>query len=190
MQPVSEAVHDISALTPDLLSLAEFVATYYQQPLGLVIAQMVPPLAAPRGAAGPRSSAAPQNRTPGSPMPPYCNGIGARPDRTKRPLMGVAAAELSDYVVLTSDNPRSEDPLGIMNDVMVGLGRFDTPHISEPNRATAISKALEMAQPGDAVLLAGKGHEAYQILKDRTIDFDDRAAARAALQSMGYAKPS
>ena len=117
-------------------------------------------------------------------------GCGGDRDRTKRPLMGAVAAELSDYVVLTSDNPRSEDPLGIMNDVMVGLGRYDTPHISEPNRAIAIGKALVMAQRGDAVLFAGKGHEAYQILKDRTLDFDDRAAARAALQSMGYTKQS
>jgi UDP-N-acetylmuramoyl-L-alanyl-D-glutamate--2,6-diaminopimelate ligase len=115
-------------------------------------------------------------------------GCGGDRDRTKRPLMGMAAAELSDFVVLTSDNPRSEDPLGIMNDVMVGLGRFDTPHVAEPDRARAIRRALEEAKPGDVVLLAGKGHETYQILKDRTIDFDDRETAREILRSFGYEK--
>jgi UDP-N-acetylmuramoyl-L-alanyl-D-glutamate--2,6-diaminopimelate ligase len=100
-------------------------------------------------------------------------------------MMGAAAAELSDYVVLTSDNPRSEDPLAIMNDVMVGLGRYDTPHVSEPDRKAAIQRAMQLARSGDAVLLAGKGHETYQILKDRTIDFDDRAIAREVLESMG-----
>ncbi len=115
-------------------------------------------------------------------------GCGGDRDRTKRPLMGMAAAELSDFVVLTSDNPRSEDPLGIMTDVMVGLGRFDTPHVAEPDRARAIRRALEDAKPGDVVLLAGKGHETYQILKDRTIDFDDRETAREILRSFGYEK--
>jgi len=115
-------------------------------------------------------------------------GCGGDRDRTKRPLMGMAAAELSDLVVLTSDNPRSEDPLGIMNDVMVGLGRFDTPHVAEPDRAKAIAYALGQAKAGDVVLLAGKGHETYQILQDRTIDFDDRETARQALGSLGYEK--
>ena len=116
-------------------------------------------------------------------------GCGGDRDRTKRPLMGMAAAELSDFVVLTSDNPRSEDPLDIMNDAMVGLRRFDTPHVAEPDRAKAIRRALEEAKPGDVVLLAGKGHETYQILKDRTIDFDDRETAREILRSFGYEKP-
>ena len=113
-------------------------------------------------------------------------GCGGDRDRTKRPLMGMAAAELSDFVVLTSDNPRSEDPLSIMNDVMVGLRRFDTPHVAEPGRAKAIQLAIQQAQPGDVVLLAGKGHETYQILKDRTIHFDDRETAREVLRSFGY----
>jgi UDP-N-acetylmuramoyl-L-alanyl-D-glutamate--2,6-diaminopimelate ligase len=113
-------------------------------------------------------------------------GCGGDRDRTKRPLMGMAAAELSDFVVLTSDNPRSEDPLAIMNDAMVGLGRFDTPHLAEPDRGRAIRAAIEQAQPGDVVLLAGKGHETYQILKDETIHFDDRETARAVLRSLGY----
>jgi UDP-N-acetylmuramoyl-L-alanyl-D-glutamate--2,6-diaminopimelate ligase len=115
-------------------------------------------------------------------------GCGGDRDRTKRPLMGMAAAEASDFVVLTSDNPRSEDPLDIMNDVMVGLGRFDTPLVAEPDRAKAIARALGEAKAGDVVLLAGKGHETYQILKDRTIDFDDRETARQVLQSLGFKK--
>ena len=113
-------------------------------------------------------------------------GCGGDRDRTKRPLMGMAAAELSDFVVLTSDNPRSEDPLAIINDALVGLGRFDTPYVAEPDRAKAIQIAMERAQPGDVVLLAGKGHETYQILKDRTIHFDDRETAREILRSFGY----
>ena len=113
-------------------------------------------------------------------------GCGGDRDRTKRPLMGMAAAELSDFVVLTSDNPRSEDPLGIMNDAMVGLGKFDTPHIAEPDRAKGIRAALGQARPGDVVLLAGKGHETYQILKNETIHFDDRETARGVLNSLGY----
>jgi UDP-N-acetylmuramoyl-L-alanyl-D-glutamate--2,6-diaminopimelate ligase len=113
-------------------------------------------------------------------------GCGGDRDRSKRPLMGMAAAELSDFVVLTSDNPRSEDPLDIMNDALVGLRRFDTPHVAEPDRAKAIRRALEEAQAGDVVLLAGKGHETYQILKDGKIDFDDRETARRILGSLGY----
>lgn len=113
-------------------------------------------------------------------------GCGGDRDRSKRPRMGMAAAELSDAVVLTNDNPRSEEPLAILNDVLVGLRRFDTPHEMQPDRALAIAAALEMARAGDIVILAGKGHETYQILKDRTIDFDDRVVARTALAKLGY----
>ena len=75
-------------------------------------------------------------------------GCGGDRDRTKRPLMGMAAAELSDFVVLTSDNPRSEDPLDIMNDALVGLRRFDTPHVAEPDRAKAIRLAIRGSSRG------------------------------------------
>jgi UDP-N-acetylmuramoyl-L-alanyl-D-glutamate--2,6-diaminopimelate ligase len=115
-------------------------------------------------------------------------GCGGDRDRSKRPLMGMAAAELSDFVVLTSDNPRSEDPLAIMNDAMVGLSRFDTPHTAEPDRERAIRKAIERAGPGDVVILAGKGHETYQILRDGPIPFDDREVARRVLRSFGYGR--
>lgn len=113
-------------------------------------------------------------------------GCGGDRDRTKRPMMGMAAAQSSDLVVLTSDNPRSEDPLSVMNDALVGIRRFDTPLIVEPDREKAIRKAIEAADPGDVVLLAGKGHENYQVLRDRTIHFDDREVARAVLRSLGY----
>jgi UDP-N-acetylmuramoyl-L-alanyl-D-glutamate--2,6-diaminopimelate ligase len=115
-------------------------------------------------------------------------GCGGDRDRAKRPLMGQAAAEASDFVVLTSDNPRSEDPLAIMNDALVGIRRTDVPHIVEPDRATAIARALQEAREGDIVILAGKGHENYQVLKDRTIPFDDRSVAREVLQGYGYHK--
>jgi len=114
-------------------------------------------------------------------------GCGGDRDRSKRPLMGMAAGQSSDFVVLTSDNPRSEDPLDIMNDALVGLRRFDVPHVVEPDRAKAIAVALEQAQAGDIVILAGKGHETYQVLKDRVIHFDDREVAREVLRAMGYA---
>jgi len=115
-------------------------------------------------------------------------GCGGDRDRAKRPLMGQAAAEASDFVVLTSDNPRSEDPLAIMNDALVGIRRVDVPHIVEPDRAIAIERALKEAREGDVVILAGKGHETYQVLKDRTIPFDDRAVARDVLRGYGYRK--
>jgi len=111
-------------------------------------------------------------------------GCGGDRDRSKRPLMGLAAAEGSDLVVLTSDNPRSEDPLAIMNDAMVGLNRSNTPHLTEPDRERAIRIAIEAAEPGDVVILAGKGHETYQILKDGPIPFDDREVARRILKSL------
>ena len=115
-------------------------------------------------------------------------GCGGDRDRAKRPLMGLAAAEASDFVVLTSDNPRSEDPLAIMNDALVGIRRVDVPHVVEPDRQAAIRRALKEAREGDIVILAGKGHETYQVLKDKTIDFDDRAVAREVLKGYGYHK--
>ncbi|MHB8410322.1 MAG: UDP-N-acetylmuramoyl-L-alanyl-D-glutamate--2,6-diaminopimelate ligase [Candidatus Acidiferrales bacterium] len=113
-------------------------------------------------------------------------GAGGDRDRTKRPLMGEAAGNLSDTVVLTSDNPRSEDPLRIINDVLVGLQKTGKKYRVEADRGKAIEIALDEAQPGDVVLLAGKGHETYQILKEGTIDFDDREVARRKLRERGY----
>jgi UDP-N-acetylmuramoyl-L-alanyl-D-glutamate--2,6-diaminopimelate ligase len=116
-------------------------------------------------------------------------GCGGDRDRTKRPLMGLAAASC-DRVILTSDNPRSEDPLQIINDVTVGLQKASANYIVEPDRRAAIERALGEARAGDTVLIAGKGHEAYQLIGDARIPFDDREAARAALRRMGFGKQS
>jgi len=113
-------------------------------------------------------------------------GCGGDRDRTKRPLMGEAAGLVSDIVVLTSDNPRSEDPLLIINDAIVGVQRTKAKLFVEPDRQKAVEIALDEARAGDTVLLAGKGHETYQVLRDRTIDFDDRAVARRILRQRGY----
>jgi UDP-N-acetylmuramoyl-L-alanyl-D-glutamate--2,6-diaminopimelate ligase len=112
-------------------------------------------------------------------------GCGGDRDRAKRPLMGEVAGSMSDVVVLTSDNPRSEDPLRIINDVVVGLQRTRARHVIEPERAAAIELALDEARPGDIVLLAGKGHETYQVLRECTIDFDDREVAWRSLRRRG-----
>jgi UDP-N-acetylmuramoyl-L-alanyl-D-glutamate--2,6-diaminopimelate ligase len=113
-------------------------------------------------------------------------GCGGDRDRTKRPLMAQAAGELSDYVVLTSDNPRTEDPLRIINDALVGLRRTDVEHRIEPDRTRAIELAISLAGPGDVVLIAGKGHETYQVLGTEKIHFDDREVARDVLRRYGY----
>jgi UDP-N-acetylmuramoyl-L-alanyl-D-glutamate--2,6-diaminopimelate ligase len=115
-------------------------------------------------------------------------GCGGDRDRTKRPRMGEAAGTLADLVVLTSDNPRGEDPLLIMADALVGLQRTGKPYLAEVDRGAAIRKALGEAREGDVVILAGKGHETYQVLKEGKIDFDDRDVARKVLNEMGYGK--
>lgn len=115
-------------------------------------------------------------------------GAGGERDRTKRPLMGEAAGSLSDLVVLTSDNPRSEDPLRIINDVVVGLQKTNVKYQVEPDRERALAIALGEARPGDIVLLAGKGHETYQVLRDGAVEFDDREKARAILRRKGFSK--
>ncbi len=101
-------------------------------------------------------------------------GCGGDRDRTKRPQMGKIAGELSDFCVVTSDNPRSEDPGAIIEDILVGLSETDCRYAVVENRFEAIEFALDNAKKDDIILLAGKGHEPYQILKDRTIMFDER----------------
>ena len=106
-------------------------------------------------------------------------GCGGDRDATKRPKMGKIADELADIVVVTSDNPRSEDPQLIISDILAGIKSVNTQRIYvEPDRRTAISMLKNIAKDGDVVVLAGKGHEDYQILKDKTIHFDDREEAR------------
>jgi UDP-N-acetylmuramoyl-L-alanyl-D-glutamate--2,6-diaminopimelate ligase len=113
-------------------------------------------------------------------------GCGGDRDRTKRPLMGTAAGRGSDFVVLTSDNPRSEDPLAIINDSLPGLAGSGTPYEVEPDRRKAIELAVAKAQPGDIVLIAGKGHEKTQTTREGATPFDDVEVARQALAAAGY----
>jgi UDP-N-acetylmuramyl-tripeptide synthetase len=109
-------------------------------------------------------------------------GCGGDRDSTKRAPMGEVAARLSDLVIVTSDNPRSEDPEAIIRDIEVGLQRVGKPYIKIVDRREAIYRAIHEAQSGDVVILAGKGHETYQILKDGAIPFDDREVARKAIK--------
>jgi UDP-N-acetylmuramoyl-L-alanyl-D-glutamate--2,6-diaminopimelate ligase len=104
--------------------------------------------------------------------------------------MGYAAGEGSDFVVATSDNPRSEDPRAILAEVEPALKDTGVDFIIEPDRPAAIHLALQSAQSNDVVLIAGKGHEKEQILADRTIPFDDSEVALAALRNLGYGKES
>ena len=115
-------------------------------------------------------------------------GCGGDRDRGKRPLMGAVAARLADYVVVTSDNPRSEDPHAIIDAILEGVvaERPDGPDAVLADRNQAIARVIEEAGPGDVVVIAGKGHETGQEFRDHTIPFDDREVARAALASAGW----
>ena len=108
-------------------------------------------------------------------------GCGGDRDKTKRPLMGAMAASLSDYLVVTSDNPRTENPAAIIEDILEGLKDSDTPYTVVENRVEAIHWAIANAQSGDTILLAGKGHETYQILGTGTIHLDEREVVAEAL---------
>jgi UDP-N-acetylmuramyl-tripeptide synthetase len=126
-------------------------------------------------------------------------GCGGDRDREKRPLMGNIAARLCDLAVVTSDNPRSEDPAAIIDQILPGINRTQAEHYAaqdlksgfvkkgytvEPDRRRAIELAISVSRPDDAVLIAGKGHETYQILGNTTIDFDDREEARRVLRAV------
>lgn len=110
-------------------------------------------------------------------------GCGGDRDATKRPKMGAIAEKLADKIVITSDNPRSEDPQTIITDIIAGLKSVNTESvIVEPDRGTAIGLLKSIANNNDVVVIAGKGHEDYQILKDKTIHFDDREEARKVFE--------
>ncbi len=113
-------------------------------------------------------------------------GCGGDRDRKKRPLMGEAAGRGSDFVVLTSDNPRSEDPLAIINDAVVGLQKTAVKYRVEPDRRKAIALGIGEARPGDIVLLAGKGHEKVQVTRAGSVPFNDLEIAREALRAAGF----
>ena len=108
-------------------------------------------------------------------------GCGGDRDASKRPRMRAVAEELADHCVVTSDNPRGEEPGAIIEQIMRGV-RDESKFTVEPDRATAIRCGIELARPGDLVLIAGKGHETYQIFRDRRIHFDDREVAREVLR--------
>lgn len=122
-------------------------------------------------------------------------GCGGDRDRSKRPRMGAVAVSLADRVVVTSDNPRSEDPQTIVAEIVAGMeqarrdGKAQASWEVELDRREAIRRALRLAGPGDVVLLCGKGHETVQILGDRTVPFDDREEAQKALREMGWVRP-
>lgn len=109
-------------------------------------------------------------------------GCGGDRDRTKRPIMGDIAGKLSDYVVITSDNPRTEEPIRILNDVEEGVKKTDCSYKKIVDRKEAIHFAMDNASIGDVIIIAGKGHETYQILKDEVIDFDDAEVVREHLK--------
>jgi UDP-N-acetylmuramoyl-L-alanyl-D-glutamate--2,6-diaminopimelate ligase len=111
-------------------------------------------------------------------------GCGGDRDRTKRPKMGRVAGEGSDLVVLTSDNPRSEEPMAIIDEALVGVRETGAECVVEEDRGGAIAIAIRAARPGDIVLIAGKGHEKVQVLKDATVPFDDVAVAAGVLKEI------
>ncbi|MNO78773.1 UDP-N-acetylmuramoyl-L-alanyl-D-glutamate--2,6-diaminopimelate ligase [compost metagenome] len=106
-------------------------------------------------------------------------GCGGDRDKQKRGEMGQIAVELADYSIITSDNPRTEDPLLIINDIVKELKKNN--YEVEENRHAAIEKGMKMAKDGDVLILAGKGHETYQVLKEKTIDFDERKIIKEIL---------
>jgi len=107
-------------------------------------------------------------------------GCGGDRDRGKRPLMGRIAVEHADLAITTSDNPRTEDPGAIIDEIEGGMG--GRPHLRIPDRLTAIHTALAEAHPGDTILLAGKGHETYQVIGTSKIDFDEREIVQEAVR--------
>lgn len=111
-------------------------------------------------------------------------GCGGDRDRAKRPAMGAVAARLADLTIVTSDNPRSEDPEAIIEQILAGASGGDRARVrAETDRARAIGLAIDAARPGDCVLIAGKGHEREQVFADRTVAFDDREVARGAIRA-------
>lgn len=108
-------------------------------------------------------------------------GCGGDRDRTKRPLMGESAARFSDFVIVTSDNPRTEDPGKIIDDILPGVRKYETPYVVIPDRREAIYYAVSHAQKDDLIVLAGKGHEDYQVIGEEEIHFDEREIVAEAI---------
>ncbi len=115
-------------------------------------------------------------------------GCGGDRDRAKRPLMGEVAAKYSDFLIVTSDNPRTEDPDGIIDEILTGVQAHNTPYVRITDRRQAIDYAISYAQPNDIILLAGKGHEDYQVLGTKKVHLDEREVVKEALGRLGRAR--
>ena len=115
-------------------------------------------------------------------------GCGGDRDKDKRPMMGEIAGKLSDYCIITSDNPRTESPQKILEDIEVGILKTNCKYEMILDRKEAIFRAINFAAPNDAIIIAGKGHENYQIFSDRTIHFDDSEIASEALKNLDRRK--
>ncbi len=111
-------------------------------------------------------------------------GCGGDRDKTKRPLMGEISGKIADFTIITSDNPRTEEPAGILRDIEEGMKRTEGTYVTVIDRREAIKYAMQNARPGDVIVLAGKGHETYQIFKDKTIHFDEREVVQEILEEM------
>ncbi len=111
-------------------------------------------------------------------------GCGGDRDREKRPLMGRIALEYADFAIITSDNPRTEDPLAIIDDICAGINHRRSAFEVEVDRKTAIERSITLAQPGDVILIAGKGHETYQIIGEEVLPFDDKLIAEQKLSEV------
>ena len=110
-------------------------------------------------------------------------GCGGDRDRTKRPVMGEIAARLADFTIVTSDNPRTEEPMAIIDDILAGM-KGCTAYAVEPDRVKAIHYAMDHAQPGDVIVLAGKGHEDYQEINHQHFPMDERVIVAQHLKEM------
>ena len=111
-------------------------------------------------------------------------GCGGDRDKTKRPVMGGIAARLADFVIVTSDNPRTEEPQAIIDDILAGMRDTDTPYVAIPDRVEAIHYAMDHAQSGDVIILAGKGHEDYQEINHVHYPMDERVIVAEHLKEM------
>ena len=111
-------------------------------------------------------------------------GCGGGRDKEKRPIMGEISGRLADYSILTSDNPRLEDPMEILREIEAGIQPTGAPYTVIENRREAIRFAMQMGKPGDVIVLAGKGHETYQDIGGRKLPFDEKAVVRELLSEM------
>ena len=116
-------------------------------------------------------------------------GCGGDRDTSKRPRMGEIASKISDHIIITNDNPRSENPQSIIHDIIAGIPK-ESNYKVEPDRSKAIDLALELANPGDTILIAGKGHETKQFIGQEVLHFDDRKVAESLLKRRGNSEVS